>query len=170
MNALRLFSLSLLLIMGCHDSSVPLGPPDNAPTIPSITGTWEPLDMEEEEGDVLMKIMQFNDHEYYIEFTCYETEDDNPETMHIRAYITPLGDRLFANVQAIDEEMDDRDYMIFWFELTNDDLISTVMIDEDMSHIKTSEELVSFVSELIENDYLEQEEIMQYRRLAVEVD
>lgn len=168
MNALRLLSLSLLLLFGCNDSAVPLGPPETAPTIPGLTGTWEALDVEEEGAHAEMRIIRFNDHEYYLEFAHYESHESAPEIMRIRAYITPLGDRLFANVQAIDEVFENRKYMIFWFDLSEDDIIHSVMIDEDMSHITTSEELVSFVEDLVANDYLETADVMRFKKLPLD--
>lgn len=168
MNALRLLSLSLLLLFGCSDVSVPLGPPETAPMMQELVGHWEAIDVSEEEGRGVMQLIQFNDHEYYAEFSHFEKNSTIPEVMRLRAYITPVDDHLFANVQAIEEELDDREYMIFWFDLANNDILSTVMIDEDMSHITTSEELVSFVKDLIANDYLETEDVMSFKKLPKE--
>ncbi len=165
MNALRLLSLSLLLLFGCSDVSVPLGPPETAPMMQELVGTWEVIEIPEDEGRGAMQLIQFNDHEYYIEFSHFEKDSTIPEIMRLRAFITPVDEHLFANVQAIEEEIDDRDYMIFWFDLANNDIISTVMIDEDMSHIKTSEELITFVKDLIANDYLETDEVMSFKKL-----
>ena len=168
MNALRLFSLSLLLLFGCNDSAVPLGPPETAPTIPGLTGTWEGLDVDQEGAHAEMHIIRFNEHEYYLEFAHYESPESAPEIMRIRAFITPLGDRLFANIQAIDEDFEDRNYMIFWFDMSEDDIIHSVMIDEDMSHIKTSEELAFFVEDLVADDYLETADVMRFKKIPLD--
>ena len=167
MNMLRLASLSLLLLFGCNNSPVPLGPAETAPMNLKLAGLWEPVLPPEEGGSDWMRILPFNDHEFYIEYSHVSEKTEAPEVLRIRGFITPVGDATFANIQSI-EEMDDRDYLIFWFDLDTDDVLNTILIDEDMDHIESSEDLVSLVQELLDTNVLANEEKVQFTRKVLD--
>ncbi len=166
MNMFRLASLSLLLLFGCNDSRVPLGPPETAPMNIQLAGMWEPVMPPEEGGSDTMRILPFNDHEFYIEYT-HLSDDGEPEIMRTRGFVTPIGDATFANVQLI-EDTEDRNYLIFWFELSDEDTLYTLLIDEEMDHIETSEELRSLVKGLLDTNALPVEDMVQFRRMQTD--
>ncbi len=188
---LRLASLSLLLLFGCNDSSVPLGPVETAPMNYDLAGIWEavvdvsdgpasrssnninlPVDWSSLKIDTSadmesVVILPFNAHEYYVGFY---TAGSLPaeETLNLRGFITPFEGLYFANLQPLSDDEAPEDYIIYQFELVNDNLLILKHIDHDMDHIKTTEALRAFVKDVIERDDFDEDDIIKLRKKEID--
>ena len=191
MTMFRLASLSLLLLFGCNDSSVPLGPVETAPMDPALAGVWEPVAYEPNAPEVtntnlktggswkslnietdldveLLVILPFNEHEYYLSISGPNATPIE-EVMHMRGFITPLEDVYFANLQMLTDDIEQEGYMIFQFDLSNgNDILTVKQVDHDMDHIKTSEELRSFVKDILARDAFDKDDIYHFRKIDMD--
>ena len=163
MTLLRLVSLSVLLLFGCYDAKVPLGAVEDAPMDHELAGRWEPVGPGWDCELALLRIVPFNEHEYYIEFSMQSRLDAQPETMRLRTFMTRVEGLTFANNQMVEEE--DKDYLIVQYEITEDGRLGFRQIDHEMDHIETSSELYQFVSKLIESGSLYEEDMLYFKRV-----
>ena len=166
MTAFRLLSLGVLLLFGCHDAPVPLGPAEDATTMESLEGHWEPVPGQTSDELVSLRITPFNEHEYYLEYWSQDKVAQFPEILRMRGYITRVGDVPFANIQFIEDE--DDDYLIVQFEMSDDQILGMRFVNESMDHIETSEALYDFVRTLWDSGAMEEEEVAYFRKVEVQ--
>ena len=65
-NVPLFFALTAFLFSGCEGAQVPLADPDQ-PIDSSLIGTWDIIDLPEGDDATHMKVIAFNEHEYYVE-------------------------------------------------------------------------------------------------------
>ncbi len=167
MTVLRLATISLLFLFGCNSSPVPIGPPESAPMNEDLIGIWEPIIPEDEQTDddiEILMILQFNEHEYYVEM-WENSESPWEEIYRLRGFLTPVAGTSFANLQSIELEDEDEDYYIYHVELSEEDILSITLIDEnELKKMKSSEELRGFIENLVETNAIDTSEIISFRR------
>ncbi len=117
--ALTSFLIAGLVLTGCEGAGAPLGEPDEMAVDMAVTGTWYAAG----EGDdaAWLRIWAFNDHEYYVE---WETQDDEDDTARMRVFSSDLDTYLFANMQCVNCDEDDRrEWFFFQYELESPDVL-----------------------------------------------
>ena len=82
---------------GCEGAQVPLGDPDQ-PIDSRLIGTWDIIDLPEAEDATHMKVIAFNEHEYYVEMW------EDGDTLRMNVFSTLVDGILFANIRCIDYE------------------------------------------------------------------
>lgn len=157
---------AILFFTGCNDSAVPLGPVEEATIDHRLTGFWEPIessfDTNNEEAAYLV-IVPFNEHEFYV--GAYESPVASPEeTLNLRGFITPFEGRYFVNIQPLTGEEEPENYLIYEIEITDNNILTTRLFDQDMSHISTTEELRAFVKTFLNTSDYNESDIAQFRR------
>ena len=191
MMMLRLASLSLLLLFGCNESKVPMGPVESAPMDPALSGLWGPVTPADNGADFTqtnMKlgsgwktltietdtefesvlIVPFNEQEYYISLIG-PTANPFEDILHMRGFLTPFEGTYFANLQMLTGDVELEDYMIFQFDLSEDgNFLTAKQIDHDMDHIETTEELHDFVRDILARDAFEDDDIYHFRKLDLD--
>ena len=162
MKTFRLISLSILLLFGCYDAEVPLGRVEDSIIDERLAGRWAPDAGLIEDELVSIRIVPFNEHEYYLEYWTQSNPETYPKIVRLRGFATNVGEAQFGNLQLIQDE--DDDYLIVQYEITDDGLLGIRFVDKDMSGIETSEALYHFVSDMFESGELEDEEMAYFRR------
>lgn len=147
----------VLFLAGCEGARVPLGEPDEMPVNPALTGTWESIS--DEEDMAILHVWAFNDHEYYLE---WETEDEEDDLARLRAYSSDLGDFIFANIQCINCDADDRtEWFFFQYELESPDVlvmrsVADAHYTDAMSGMTRSRDVRRYVEEhMLEEGFFE---------------
>jgi hypothetical protein len=164
--------LMLLLVVftaaGCYTSPFPLSDPADSQTDLTLEGIWEPLDVDPGDNPSRMHVLVFNENEYYIEL-----EEDTlisgvtlakPEQTRMRAFVTMIAGDMFASVQELGT--DDKDFM-FVNVARSGDILTLKTISEDLfenTSIASTEELVAFVAEHLEDEQLYDSDITRYRK------
>ena len=162
MKRISLILLSLLWI-GCNDARVPLGPVEDAPMDATLQGRWTPAEGAVDDELVSLRIVPFNDHEYYLEYATLGDVEARPEVVRFRGFITMIEGTPFANIQLIGEE--DKNYLIVQYEHTEDDRLGIRLVDEEMDAFDTSEALYEFVREWLLSGRNEKEEMVYFERV-----
>ncbi|MFB3132933.1 MAG: hypothetical protein ACE10K_10475 [Rhodothermales bacterium] len=164
------FVLVLFFVLcGCLESEVPLSSSDQSIIDPRLIGRWELIETEEDEGPAGMLVLQFNDHEYYVEY-YYERDDGTvefPDTLRFRAYTTPIDGALFANLQCIG--CDERTFIFYRYAVSEDGLLTVRAVEEELfksATVETSEALYAFVKENLDKEALYDEEEGQFRKVV----
>jgi|GEM_PF-1097482 len=112
-------SAVMLLLAGCEGARAPLGEPDEVPVNPALAGTWH--SQSEDEDKATLRVWVFNDHEYYVE---WEVDDEEEDMARLRSFTSDLGDFLFANIQCVNCDADDRnEWFFFQYELESPDVL-----------------------------------------------
>ena len=169
-----LTGLLLASLFGCEGSKLPLGPADQAPVDQRLVGTWDLVPHPDDEERAWMHILQFNDHEYYLEYVAEDDDQDmisdgKADTLRFRAYATPIDDLLFANLQCLN--CDERVYFFFRYELSGEDLLlvrqfAEEVYKEPIQTLETSDALRSFVRNHRNDEALYESERIAFRRRA----
>lgn len=161
---LVLFSLSVLC--GCEGARVPLASSEGAPMDLRLIGRWEATGLEDGEDPQRLLVLQFNEHEYYLEYIAEDSDEslDLPDTLRFRAYTTPIERALFANVQCIDCE--DRLFLLFRYALSEDGRLTVNVVSEDVyeTDFEASEALYAFIRENKDREAL-YEQTVTFRRI-----
>jgi hypothetical protein len=134
----------VVLLGGCYESTVPLSSSMDAEIDPALTGEWELLDSGDKPDRLL--ILPFNEHEYYIEWVDFDEDSDEEERMRFRAFATPVGNRMFANVQNIDLKSD-HTYIFFRYTLEPDGQLVLQGLDQSNLKMKfdSSEDFLDYM-------------------------
>ena len=91
-----------LLLSACEGSPVPLSDPPAVPVDTTLAGYWEFTSPDSEPPHDRLLIVPFNRNEYYVEF--YSTGikgSDQRDTTRVRAWLTEVAGRRFANIQCL---------------------------------------------------------------------
>lgn len=170
--------MGAFLLAGCYSSSIPLGDPLDSSIDADLVGIWETQpDTANEVGR--LQVFRFNEHEYFAEMvadTVVNGEAFEKERARFRVFTTPVGDVLFANVQAIDSG--DRSFGFYRVDLKGDVLRLTAIQsdlfregDSILSPEKTfgsSTELKAFVAKNVKNEKLYDSDVVEFRRAVDE--
>lgn len=152
-----LFSFSAVLLMlvatGCG-SEVPIQDSETAVFMPELVGTWHP--MAEVEDVDYVKILNFNDKEYYVELREKKADPAEAETLHLRVYVTQIDGQAFINAQPIGlEDEDERQFYFFTLALSPDGVLTLTELqdldDQQIDKFETSEALYAFIQRNLHN-------------------
>ena len=91
--------IGALLLSGCYQSAVPLGPPDRGTIDPALVGTWTCVDPKDASNTATVTSVAFDAHQYFVEWR--EAPD---HVTRYRAWSTALGAGALLNVQELDRE------------------------------------------------------------------
>ncbi|MEM8486269.1 MAG: hypothetical protein AAF564_12025 [Bacteroidota bacterium] len=166
-NMLRFASLTLFVLVGCNEASIPLGPPESAPTDQQLVGYWqiEDPDSENLDGVEYLVILPFNENEYLASFTS-----DQPipadDLQHMRVFLSDVGPHMFANVQLLSTEQDEG-FFIYQYEIDSSGLLTLKHVDHDMDDITTSEALRTFVSDVVARQDFDKDDILTFRKVEL---
>jgi hypothetical protein len=87
----------LALTAGCpYTAKAPLGDPDRNSFDKRLVGTWMGWDPGNEADSTLIRILPFNDAEYYI-----EVEEQDKEPSRYRAYMITIGEQKFLQLNEL---------------------------------------------------------------------
>lgn len=182
--ALALVSALILCVPGCYGSDVPLASSEKSTIEPELLGNWfhvvEPTDDQAESFIpekptrdqvesfahvtstgaraklfVLLKIMKFNDHEY---FACWQEPDDT-SLLPVRAYSVTVGETKILNVKSIRADVEETVFWFFKYEVTDKGRLVLQMMNGGSpllkgKKFKTSEEFMAFVKEHLTDETL----------------
>jgi len=160
--------VSAICFSGCFTSSFPLDSPKASEMDLTLEGVWEPVNPDPDDGPSSLRIMAFNEGEYYVEFQEDTVVADvplvKPERLRMRAFLTTIGGVRFANVQEIGT--DDKDYMFARVDLGEGILtiqsVGTELTDE--VEFDTPEEMVAFFRSHADDDELYEDDVTHFRR------
>lgn len=148
---------AMLILAGCEGARAPLGEPGEVPVDPALIGTWQSIS--DEEDMATLHVWAFNENEYYVE---WETEDEEDDLARLRAYASDLGNFIFANIQCINCDADDRtEWFFFQYELESEDVLAIRSVNdshytEAMSGMTRSRDVRRYVEEhMLEEGFLE---------------
>lgn len=164
---LRFASLTLFVLVGCNEASVPLGPPENAPKDQQLVGYWQLEDPYTNGWDDVeyLVILPFNEHEYYVSLSSYQPIPVD-EAAHMRMFLTDVGPHQFANVQPLSAEQDEG-YYIYQYDIDNSGRLTLKHVDHDMDDITTSEALRTFVSDIVAKEAFDEDDILTFRKATL---
>jgi len=132
MNSIRFLSfLSLLLICGCPlNSKVPLSNPDPDEFDESLLGLWEYVQKEKDDEAMLVTVSQFNKSEYLIVARQIKKAYDKnePEELHIRMFLTSIGEARFWNFQDLEKDLRKREYSFAQYSIEDGKTLHVTMV------------------------------------------
>ena len=165
-NFLKFASLSLFVLVGCNEASVPLGPADNAPTDQQLVGYWQVTDPEPNELDEYLVILPFNETEYFVSLhseASYPVDD----AAYMRVFLTEVGPHKFANIQPLSTD-NDEGYLIYQYDIDDAGTLTLKHVDHEMDDIETSEALQAFVSDIVASNAFDESDIMTFRKVELD--
>ena len=136
----------LILSTGCG-TPVPLGAAEDAVFDADLVGLWQAVPSPDAD-DAQMLVLQFNDREYYVELREPGSEPFGEEVLRLRAYLTDLDGHRFVNLQGIDPEDTEREFIFYRYALDAAGLLTITEVelgDERDEEFETTEELRAFV-------------------------
>src|SRR5574339_624940 len=92
-------ALGTLVLGGCYQSSLPLGPPDRGTIDPALVGTWTCVDPKDASNTATVTAVAFDAHQYFVEWR--EAPD---HVTRYRAWSTAIGAGALLNVQEIPDD------------------------------------------------------------------
>jgi hypothetical protein len=114
MNSIRFISLfTLLLICGCPlNSKIPLSNPNPDEFDKGLPGLWKFVPKDKDDEAMLVTISQFNKSEYLIVARKIKEagEEEDPEELLIRMFITRIGKARFWNFQVLEKGLTEREF------------------------------------------------------------
>ena len=148
----RLLSISMIVLavltVGCEGAGAPLGEADEVPVNPDVIGSWYASGEEEGDAGLWLRVWAFNDSEYYVE---WEGEEEDDDLARLRVFASDLGTYLFANVQCINCDEDDRkEWFFFQYEFESPDVLLIRGIEDEhysdaMSQMSDSRDVRRYV-------------------------
>ena len=165
-NFLKFASLSLFVLVGCNEASVPLGPAENAPTDQQLVGYWQVTNPEANELDEYLLILPFNETEYFVSMhkeASYPVDD----AVHMRVFLTEVGPHKFANIQPLSIEREES-YIIYQYTVDDAGILTLKHVDHDMDNIETSEALQAFVSDVVASNAFDESDVMTFRKVELD--
>ena len=163
-NVPLFFALTAFLFSGCEGAQVPLADPDQ-PIDSSLIGTWDIIDLPEGDDATHMKVIAFNEHEYYVEM--WEDGDD-ADTLRMNVFSTPVDGILFANVRCIDCE-DEDEYFFFRYDLDAGGVMTLQGVHENiytevLNNFESTKDLYTFFLDNVRDTNFYDDEIARFKR------
>lgn len=95
----------ILLLAGCEASPYPISGPGDASVTSEFLGDWVATD--EDGAELSLTVLPFNEFEYLAIVSA--PDEDGPS--HFRMYESDVDGLLFANIQCLDCDDDDEEFM-----------------------------------------------------------
>ncbi len=157
-------ALTGLVFCGCEGAQVPLSDPDQ-PIDSRLIGTWDIIELPDGEDGTHMEVIAFNKHEYYVEM--WEDGDD-PDTLRMNVFSTPVDGVLFANIRCIDCD-DDDDYFFFRYGIEADGVMTLQgvrdnLYDEVLNNFESSLDLLAFFQDNVGDPHFYEDDIARFQR------
>jgi len=145
-RVLKLASLLLLLtLLGCYESSFPLGRPDASSIDPGLPGAWKCLQRDGEKKPFVMNVMPFDERQYYVELLM---EGEKPA--RYRAFSATIRGTALLNVREIEPSsaQEPRKWVFVRYTLFRPEVLQLdVVIDKPFKAVEPSATAVRAVVE-----------------------
>ncbi len=163
MNCVRNVVLLLLLsslclgVLGCYDSAVPLSGDKGTSFDQRLVRNWVQVPEEGKKTEYNLAVYRFHDNDYFV---IWSKEGKSKYTVFTRGFITDINGAKFMNIQDItSEEVKDRNYCFFRYEIDEQGNLVVQYIDKDSSLLEddeftTSKQLNEFVKKNKDNEKL----------------
>jgi hypothetical protein len=116
--------LLLALTAGCpYMSKVPLGVPDRHSFDPRLVGLW--MGSENEGDSTLIRVLPFNDAEYYIEL-----DEKDSEPSRFRAFVFDIGGQQFLHINELSRGGAPDEYCFARYAFSEDGELSLRLVGE----------------------------------------
>jgi hypothetical protein len=142
--------LALVLLVGCYETDLELGPPESARIDPRFVGDWDFADKGSAEVTRLV-VRNFDGRQYYVAW-----DEAKAEPVRAAAFTTEVGGATFAHVRDLkpDGDLSGKHFLVR-FALTPDGKLSLRQLDGKFfegKEVKTSEQLRKLVEANVKND------------------
>jgi hypothetical protein len=127
---LALATLSVLIFTACpYNAAVPLGDPRPHSVDARLLGLWTSIDPAG--GEVRqIRVMRFNDAEYYVEYGEFGQEKKNPQREAYRAYSVTVGDEQFLNISTLKDDTAPPSHMFARHSLSDCNVLTLRFVGE----------------------------------------
>jgi hypothetical protein len=164
-HSMWIIVIAAVILSGCQGARVPLGEADESEVDRDLAGSWFSTETSDEGDYAHLQIAVFNEHEYSVD-VWEDGDDDDRETL--RAFTTPVGGVLFANVHCVECD-DENEYFFFRFELTGDGNLvvrglETNLYSSVLHRFESSEDLKAYVLKHVDDESFYDDELMVFSR------
>jgi hypothetical protein len=116
----------LLVLAGCYQSKLPLGPPQKGTIDTRLVGSWSCLASDSKAaGASSVWVHPFDDTQYVVEF------HDPEDVTHYRAYSTRVGGANLLNVRELTTKSGGDSWMFIRYRIETDGRLRVWIVDDD---------------------------------------
>jgi hypothetical protein len=120
--------LLLALTAGCpYTAKAPLGDPDRNSFDKRLVGTWLGYDAGDVSDSTLIRVIPFNDAEYYVEMA-----EQDKEPSRFRAFIIKIGEQQFLQFDELTLERGQPEYCFARYAFSEDGDLSLRFVGEEI--------------------------------------
>jgi len=155
---LSIVALLLFALTGCpYDSDIALSNSEYSQIDPILLGSWYATNIKTDNDTIEINIIDFNMHEYLIEYKEIESDGDVQMT-NLRGYITAIGNKKIMNIH----ELGSTNRITYYrYNVAHDRLIVAYASDHFVKgDFKGQEELNNFFTQHIDQEELFEKDII----------